>query len=92
VVRRYHRIKLAAHCANEDRVCRKWSIDSSSARSGCKQRRVLVSESPAIATVRIQRAERYPWLCDAEPAAQSFSRNARSFCYRGGSQLLAHVA
>jgi hypothetical protein len=92
VVRSYHRVELAAHRAHKNRVRGKWSIDSGGARRRRQQRRVFLSESPAIAPVRIQRAKRNPWLRDAEPAAQSFSRNARSFCYRAGSQLPAHLA
>lgn len=92
MVRSYHRIELATHRANENCIGGKWSIDPSGARGGCKQRAVLVSESAAIATVRIERAECDPRLTDAEPAAQSISRDARGLCYRGGSQLLAHLA
>jgi hypothetical protein len=53
VVRSYHRIELATHCAHENRIGGKWSIDSSGARGGRQERRVLVSESAAIASVRI---------------------------------------
>jgi hypothetical protein len=92
VIRSYHRIELAAHRANEHRVGGKRSVDSGGARSGRKQRRVLVSKSAAIATVRIQRAERDPWLRDAEPAAQPFPSNSRGLGNRFRGQLLAHFA
>jgi hypothetical protein len=92
VVRSNYRVELAAHCAHEDRVCGKWSIDSSCTRRRRQKRRVLLSEPSAIAPMRIQRAERDPWLRDPEPAAQPFTSNARRFRYRRRSQLLANVA
>jgi len=49
VVRSYHRVELAAHRADENRVRGKWSIDSGGARRRRQQRRVFLAESPAIA-------------------------------------------
>jgi hypothetical protein len=92
VVRRNHRIKLTAHCAHEDGVGGKWSLDSCGARRRRQKRRVLLSESATIAPVRIERAKRDPWLRDSEPAAQAITRNARCIRYRGGSQFFAHFA
>jgi hypothetical protein len=92
VVRSYHRIELAAHCAHEDGVGWKWSIDSCRARGGRQERRVLLSESAAIAPVWIERAERDPRLRDPEPALQTFPGNARGLGNRFRGQLLAHVA
>jgi len=64
---RDHRIELAAHGAHENRVGGERPLDSSSTGRWREKHRVLAAESPAIARVRIQCAQRDPWLGHAEP-------------------------
>jgi hypothetical protein len=92
VVGSYHRIEFAAHCSHENRVGGKRSLDSRGPRRRREKRRVLVPESAAVTTMRIERAESYARFRDAEPAPQSFTSNSRCLGNRFGGQLLAHLA
>jgi len=92
VVGRNHRIELSAHRSHKNRVSGERPIDS---RGACRRReklRVFAPESPGIASMRIQRAQRDPRLRDAEPAAQTLTRKSGGFGYRFHRQLLDHFA
>ena len=77
VIRRDHRVELAAHRAHEDGVGGKRAGDAGRARGGREQLVVLAAEAAAVAGVRIERAERDARLGDAEPVAQPVARHAR---------------
>jgi hypothetical protein len=57
MIRRDHGVEFAAYCAHKYRVCREWAGDARLA--GCRQQHaiIFVAEAPAIARVRVQRAE-----------------------------------
>jgi hypothetical protein len=67
MVGRDHGIELAAHCSHKNRVSGERPIDSRSACSRSEELRVFAPESPGIAPMRIQRAQRDPRLRNAEP-------------------------
>jgi hypothetical protein len=92
VVRRDHRIELAAHRAHEHRVGGERSADAGFARRGREKVHVIAAESPAVTRMRIERAERDSRLVDAEPLPQSGARDACRFSYRFRAQLLAHLS
>jgi len=67
VVGRDHGIELTAHRSHENRVSGERPIDSRGACGRSEKLRVFAPESPGIARMRIQRAQRDPRLRNAEP-------------------------
>jgi len=67
VVGRDYGIELAAHGSHKNRVSGERPIDSRSACSRGEKLRVFGPESPGIAPMRMQRAQRDPGLRNAEP-------------------------
>jgi hypothetical protein len=77
VVRRDHRVKLAAHGANENRVSRERALN---ARFSCcrREQNVVLSAEPApIACMRVQSAQRDTRRGDIEPFDEA---RASDFC------------
>jgi len=78
VIRSDDSVELSFHCAHEHSVGRERAPDVSHARRWRKNVFVLGPEPSAVAAVRVQRAQRDPWLGDGEPLPQSVPRDPRS--------------
>src|SRR5205085_582710 len=92
MVRGNHRVELAAHGADKDSVSRKRSGQSGPARSWRKKLLVFISESAAVAGVRVERTESNARLGDSEPLSQALACNASDISYGFDRQLLRYVA
>jgi hypothetical protein len=92
VIWRNHGVEFSAHRSHEDRIRRKGPIDTCRARGRLEELRVFAAESPAIAAVRIQSAQRNSRRRDSEPCAEAFARDARSFDDGRRAQILSDAA
>src|SRR5207253_958604 len=91
VVRCDHSIELSPHGAHEDCVSRKRSIDSCSTRGGGENIPVLVAESPAVAGVRVERAQCDARLGNIKPFPESMAGDTRCLGNRVRTELLRNL-
>jgi len=81
-----HRIELTRHRSHENGVGRERSGDSTCPRRRRQKKIVFVPESPAVAGVRIQRAQRDARRSYSEPESEIVPGDCCRTCNRLGGQ------
>jgi len=79
VIRGDHRVEFTPHRPHKNRIRREGPVDSGCACGGLENFGVFAAESPAIAGVRIERAQCDSRRRDAEPSLQPVASDARTF-------------
>ena len=92
VIRRDHRVKLTPHGAHEHRVGRERSCHSHLAGHRSEQEVVFGAKAPAVARVRVERAESQARLGNAELVAQPRTGHTRRAPERISCDRAWHIA